>query len=362
MKKKLIVLGAGKSGFGAAVLGKKEGYEVFLSEKKSVNKNTQKLLFKEKISWESGQHTLDEMLDAQLVIKSPGIPSNIKLIQDLKRHGILIISEIEFASQYTDATLIGITGTNGKTTTALLTYEILKNAGFNVGLAGNIGNSFALQVANSDYEYYVLEISSFQLDDIQDFAPDISVITNITPDHLDRYNYSFDEYIKSKLKIIQNQKKSDFFLFNIDDQHLKSAVQKTKIDAQKISFGIDTSQSQTTFKNKNIKIKNQKSITMINSTQFKLSGRHNLLNAMAAATIGNLLDISKESIRESLTNFKGAPHRMEKVLTIQHVAYVNDSKATNINATYFALESINNQLIWIVGGVDKGNQYESLLP
>ena len=362
MKKKLIVLGAGKSGFGAAVLGKKEGYEVFLSEKKSVSKNTQKLLFKEKISWESGQHTLDEMLDAQLVIKSPGIPSNIKLIQDLKRHGILIISEIEFASQYTDATLIGITGTNGKTTTALLTYEILKNAGFNVGLAGNIGNSFALQVANSDYEYYVLEISSFQLDDIQDFAPDISVITNITPDHLDRYNYSFDEYIKSKLKIIQNQKKSDFFLFNIDDQHLKSAVQKTKIDAQKISFGIDTSYSQITFKNKKIKIKNQKSITMINSTQFKLSGRHNLLNAMAAATIGNLLDISKESIRESLTNFKGAPHRMEKVLTIQHVAYVNDSKATNINATYFALESINNQLIWIVGGVDKGNQYESLLP
>ena len=362
MKKKLVVLGAGKSGFGAAVLGKKEGYEVFLSEKKSVNKNTQKLLFKEKISWESGQHTLDEMLDAQLVIKSPGIPSNIKLIQDLKRHGILIISEIEFASQYTDATLIGITGTNGKTTTALLTYEILKNAGFNVGLAGNIGNSFALQVANSDYEYYVLEISSFQLDDIQDFVPDISVITNITPDHLDRYNYSFDEYIKSKLKIVQNQKKSDFFLFNIDDQHLKSAVQKTKIDAQKISFGIDTSYSQITFKNKKIKIKNQKSITMINSTQFKLSGRHNLLNAMAAATIGNLLDISKESIRESLTNFKGAPHRMEKVLTIQHVAYVNDSKATNINATYFALESIDNQLIWIVGGVDKGNQYESLLP
>ncbi len=362
MKKKLVVLGAGKSGFGAAVLGKKEGYEVFLSEKNNVNKNTQELLFKEKISWESGQHTLDEMLDAQLVIKSPGIPNHIKLIQDLKRHGILIISEIEFASQYTDATLIGITGTNGKTTTALLTYEILKNAGFNVGLAGNIGKSFALQVANSDYEYYVLEISSFQLDDIQDFVPDISVITNITPDHLDRYNYSFDEYIKSKLKIVQNQKKSDFFLFNIDDYHLKSAVQKTKIDAQKISFGIDTSHSQTTFKNKNIKIKNQKSITMINSTQFKLSGRHNLLNAMAAATIGNLLDISKESIRDSLTHFKGAPHRMEKVLTIQHVAYVNDSKATNINATYFALESIDNQLIWIVGGVDKGNQYESLLP
>ena len=362
MKKKLVVLGAGKSGYGAALLGKKEGYEVFLSEKNNVNKNTQELLFKEKISWESGQHTLDEMLDAQLVIKSPGIPSNIKLIQDLKRHGILIISEIEFASKYTDATLIGITGTNGKTTTALLTYEILKNAGFNVGLAGNIGNSFALQVANSDYEYYVLEISSFQLDDIQDFAPDISVITNITPDHLDRYNYSFDEYIKSKLKIIKNQKKNDFFLFNIDDQHLKSAVKKTKIDAQKISFGIDTSHSDTTFKNQNIKIKNQKSITMINSTQFQLSGRHNLLNAMAAATIGNLLDISKESIRESLTHSKGAAHRMEKVLTIQHVTYINDSKATNINATYFALESINNQLIWIVGGVDKGNQYESLLP
>jgi UDP-N-acetylmuramoylalanine--D-glutamate ligase len=362
MKKKLIVLGAGESGFGAAILGKKKGYDVFLSDKNTINKKSQELLSKEKIVWESGHHSLDKILDAQLVVKSPGIPSNTKLIQDIKRHGIKIVSEIEFASQYTNATLIGITGTNGKTTTTLLTYEILKNARFNVGLAGNIGNSFALQVANYDYDYYVLEISSFQLDDIQNFAPDISVITNITPDHLDRYNYNFDEYIKAKLKIIQNQKENDYFLFNIDDQNLKSAVQETKIDAQKISFGIESPHSQTTIKGQNIKINNQKSITMINSAQFQLSGRHNLLNAMAAATIGNLLEISKESIRESLTHFKGAPHRMEKVLTIQHVTYVNDSKATNINATYFALESIDDQLIWIVGGVDKGNEYESLLP
>ena len=244
-----------------------------------------------------------------------------------------------------------------------MTYEILKNAGLNVGLAGNIGSSFAKQVAEEDYEFYVLEISSFQLDDIDQFAPHIALITNITPDHLDRYDFSFETYIQAKLKITKNQSSKNFFLFNADDEILVSALKDYKTSAQKVSFG--SSQIENTgsyLKDTQFILKKQNQTTMIQSVEFPFSGRHNLLNAMAAATIGDLLSINKESIRESLTHFKGAPHRMEKVLTIQRVQYVNDSKATNINATYFALESVQTPLIWIVGGVDKGNDYETLLP
>ena len=244
----------------------------------------------------------------------------------------------------------------------MLTYKILKDAGLNVGIAGNIGKSFAFQVAKMNFDYYVLEISSFQLDDIIDFAPKISVITNISPDHLDRYNYNFENYIKSKLKIFNNQSKNDFFLFNSGDPILKRYIKKQKIKATKISLTASINSKDQLAEKNNITININNKKTMINTGNFSLSGRHNLLNATAASTIASILEISKESIRDSLSDFKGAPHRMEKVLTIQKVLYINDSKATNINATFFALESIDTPLVWIVGGVDKGNDYEILLP
>lgn len=363
MKEKLIVLGAGESGIGAAILGKQKGYEVFLSDVNEIPVSLQNILNDKGILWESGQHSLSSMEGASIAVKSPGIPGNTPLLNGLRAKGTRIISEIEFAAQSTSATLIGITGTNGKTTTTMMTYEILKNAGLNVGLAGNIGSSFAKQVAEEDYEFYVLEISSFQLDDIDQFAPHIALITNITPDHLDRYDYSFEAYIQAKLKITKNQSSKNFFLFNADDEILVSALKDYKINAQTVSFGSNPTETTGSYlKDNQLILKNQKKTTMIESVEFPFSGRHNLLNAMAAATIGNLLSINKESIRESLTHFKGSPHRMENVLAIQRVQYINDSKATNINATYFAVESIQTPLIWIVGGVDKGNDYEILLP
>ena len=362
MKEKLVVLGAGESGIGAAILAKQKGYEVFLSDKNIIPFKLQSFLDEREIIWESGQHSLARMEGASIVIKSPGIPGDIPLLKGLRGNGTRILSEIEFASQSTSATLIGITGTNGKTTTAMMTYEILKKSGFHVGLAGNIGSSFAKQVAEEDFDYYVLEISSFQLDDIDQFSPHIAVITNITSDHLDRYGYSFESYIQAKLKITKNQSSNNFFLFNSDDELLVKSLSNYKINAQKIPFGtLDEHTSGSYLEDDRLILKHQNHTTMIHSVEFPFSGRHNLLNAMAAATIGNLLSINKESIRESLTHFKGAPHRMENVLTIQRVNYINDSKATNINATYFALESIQTPLIWIVGGVDKGNDYNVLL-
>ncbi len=362
MAEKVVVLGAGESGIGSALLAKKQGFDVFVSELKPLASSLCERFDNEGIQWETGQHSVDQMLGATWIVKSPGIPSTTPVIQKLLETGHTLVSEIEFAARYTTAKLIAITGTNGKTTTTLLTYKIIKDAGFNVGLAGNIGTSFALQVATEHYDYYVLEISSFQLDDIRKFAPHIAVITNITPDHLDRYQYSFEAYIKAKLKIQENQKAEDYFLYNSDDEVLEKAVSNTPIQAAKIPFGFSPQSGGTTFISPHIQIQHQHQNTMINSAQFPLYGRHNLLNAMAAATVGSLLQISKDSIRESLIHFKGAPHRMEKVLTIQKVEYINDSKATNVNATYFALESIDNPLVWIVGGVDKGNDYTPLLP
>ena len=362
MGKKLVILGAGESGIGAALLAKKKGFDVFISDQKKIDQELQELLNKEGIQWEAGQHSIEVMLAAQFVVKSPGIPFDIPLIEALKKHGKIILSEIEFAAQHTSATLIGITGTNGKTTTTLLTYQILKDAGLNVGIAGNIGNSFALQVAEHDHDFYVLEISSFQLDDIQDFAPHIAVITNITPDHLDRYNYRIEDYIAAKVKISKNQSTKDFLLFNAEDPLLSEALKSDQLKAKKIALATPLGREGVYAEKDQIIIQTKKNKTMINSGQFPLSGRHNLLNAMAASTVASLLEISKDSIRESLSHFKGAPHRMEKVLSIQRVQYINDSKATNINATFFAIESIDTPLIWIVGGVDKGNNYEELLP
>ncbi len=362
MLEKVVVLGAGESGVGAAILAKKKGYDVFVSDKKQLSKALCDQFDEQGIKWESGQHSIEAIKGAKWIVKSPGIPATIPLFEQLQKTEGRVISEIEFAAQFTNAKIIAITGTNGKTTTTMLTYDILKNAGLNVGLAGNIGSSFALQVATTQRDYYVLEISSFQLDDIIKFAPHIAVITNITPDHLDRYHYRFENYIRAKLKIQENQHKDDFFLYNADDQVLEKAVAQTAVTAQKIPLGFNHITGGTYYQDNNIIIQHQHQKTMIQTAEFPLYGRHNLLNAMAAATVANLLQISKSSIRESLTHFKGAPHRMEKVLTIQKVEYINDSKATNVNATYFALESIEKNLIWIVGGVDKGNDYEPLLP
>ena len=361
MISKIVILGAGKSGVGAAILGKKKGYDVFVSDKKDIDENLKDFLNRQGIQWEAGKHSIEAMKSADFIIKSPGISSDSYIIKKLINEGKDIISEIEFASRYTSAILIGITGTNGKTTTTMLTYKILKDAGLNVGIAGNIGDSFAFQVAKNNFDYYVLEISSFQLDDIYEFLPHISVITNITPDHLDRYNYNFDKYIKAKLKILRNQSEKDFFLFNAEDPVLKKLIKSENLKSQQIPFGVRKDLEGVSIDKDQIIIKHKKKKIMINSVQFSLSGRHNLLNAMAASTIGSLLDVSKESIRDSLSHFKGAPHRMEKVLTIQHVEYINDSKATNINATFFAIDSIKGPLVWIVGGVDKGNDYNELL-
>ncbi len=363
MKEKIVILGAGESGIGTAILAKKQGFEVFVSDQGAIGDSTKDNFDQLEIDWEENTHTISKMEGANYVMKSPGIPSNVPFMDVLRDLQIPIISEIEFASKYTDATLIGITGSNGKTTTAMLTHHILKSAGFDVGLAGNIGNSFAKEVAEKNHKYYVLEISSFQLDDIINFAPQIGVITNITSDHLDRYDYDFTQYLKSKLRINQNQTKRDFLLFNADDPELKNAIDQIDTEATLHGFGYSSQNMNITYmENDQVVIKTKKQKTMINTMDFTLKGRHNLLNAMAASTVADLLEVSKETIRESLSNFKGAPHRLEQVLKIQKINYINDSKATNINSVYFALESMNSQTVWIVGGVDKGNDYEALYP
>ena len=363
MGDKIVILGAGVSGNGTAILAKKHGYDVFVSDKGLINQGTKEHFNELGIDWEENRHTFAKMHGAKYVMKSPGIPSKTPLLAKLKSLQIPLVSEIEFASKFTDAVLIGITGSNGKTTTAMLTHHILKTAGFDVGLVGNIGNSFAKDVAENDHKYYVLEISSFQLDDIINFAPKIGVITNITPDHLDRYDHDFSQYLKSKLRINQNQTHRDFLLFNADDPELNKAIKQIETQATIHSFGHNSVDTNSTYlEDDQIVIKTKKEKIMINAIDFTLKGRHNLLNAMAATTVANLLEVSKKTIRESLLNFKGAPHRLEQVLKIQKINFINDSKATNINSVYFALESMISPTVWIVGGVDKGNNYEVLYP
>ena len=363
MQKKLVILGGGESGIGSAVLGVKQGFEVFVSDAGTISSDIQDELNELDVSFEQKGHDLNIILQASLVMKSPGIPENIDLIKKIRSANIKIVSEIEFASQYTHATLIGITGSNGKTTTTLLTHHLLEQAGMNVGVAGNMGYSFARQVAETNRDAYVLEISSFQLDDIYEFQPEVSVITNITPDHLDRYENNFSKYVKSKIRIIRNQSNKQFLVFNAEDPILIKAINASSSEVNKIPFGFEKPEKDGTYYEEGeIITQYDNSNTMINTAQFQLQGRHNLLNALAAVTVARLLKISKDSIRESLMSFKGAPHRLEQFLKIQNVSYVNDSKATNINATFYALDSMNSQTVWIAGGVDKGNDYEALLP
>ena len=360
--KNIVVLGAGESGIGSAILAKKKGFNVFVSDVNKIKQEVKKTLNKYSISYEDGKHSSFNEDNVDLIIKSPGISNESDIIKSLKSNKMKIISEIEFASRFTDSTIIGITGSNGKTTTTILTYEILKRAGLNVEIAGNIGKSFAKIVADKKFDYCVLELSSFQLDDIVNFSPKYAIITNITKDHLDRYENNFNNYIKSKLRITENQSNKDFLIFNSDDPILKKMINSKLTKANLHSFSINNFHSKTKIEKSKIIINTINKIDMINTTGLSLIGRHNLLNAMAASTVASLLEISDKKIRDSLIHFKGAPHRMEPVLTIQKVQYINDSKATNVNATYFALESINTPIIWILGGVDKGNDYSTLLP
>ena len=360
---KLVVLGAGISGVGAALLGHQKGYQVFVSDASAVSDESKAKLIQNHIKWEENGHSLPMILEADLVIKSPGIPDSVEIIKKIEKKGISIIDEIEFASQYTNATLIAITGSNGKTTTTMLTYHILKNAGFNVKVAGNIGKSFAEQVSEQDAEYFVLEVSSFQLDRIRKFAPHIAVITNITPDHLDRYNYEFDKYIASKFNITANQTEKDYLIFDADDENITKQLKKAKVLANKLPFSIQTKIKQGSYLDDNhIKLNIDHNQFHMPTDVVSLKGNHNIKNAMAAATVSQLLKIRKTTIRESLESFQGVEHRLEDVLRINNVRYINDSKATNVNAVQYALETMKSPTVWIVGGVDKGNDYTDLYP
>ncbi|WP_286968888.1 UDP-N-acetylmuramoyl-L-alanine--D-glutamate ligase [Flavobacterium sp. UBA4854] len=359
---RLVVLGGGESGVGTAILGKKQGYDVFVSDFGKIKESYKEVLIINKIAWEEEQHTEDLILNADVVMKSPGIPDKSPIVKKLIAAGIKVISEIEFAIPYTEAMTIGITGSNGKTTTTMLTHHLLKYAGLNVGLGGNIGKSFAWQVAENKYDAYVLELSSFQLDGIINYRPDIAIITNISPDHLDRYEYKYENYINSKFRITMNQTENDYLIYDADDEATAEWLKKNKTKAKLIPFSLTKKFDEgASIKNNKMEIKiNQEEFTM-DTEHIALEGKHNMKNAMAASSVAKLMQIRNATIRESLSNFQGVEHRLEKVLKIQNVQYINDSKATNVNATFFALDSMNAPTVWIVGGVDKGNDYNELM-
>ena len=361
--KRLVILGGGESGVGTALLGRQKGYEVFVSDKGEILKKYKEVLLHNKIDFEEKNHTESKILNASLVMKSPGISENVALVQKLKKKLIPILSEIEFASSYTNANIIGITGSNGKTTTTLLLHHILKNAGLNVGVAGNIGSSFAQQVAEQSYEHYVLELSSFQLDGIEKFKSHIAILTNITPDHLDRYEYDFEKYIASKFRITKNQCTTDYLIYDADNASIHKWLQENNTKAILVPFSIEKEVEYGAYLKDNTIIINinKETFTMPLST-LSVKGKHNTKNAMAAIMAAKLLKLRKQTIKESLEDFEGVEHRLENVAKIKGVEYINDSKATNINATFYSLECMDKSTVWIVGGVDKGNDYSDLLP
>ncbi len=361
---RLVILGGGESGVGTAILGKKNGYEVFVSDFGKIKENYTAVLALNGIDWEDEKHTEALILNADVVMKSPGIPDKAPIVQKLLQNGISVISEIEFAIQFTDAITVGITGSNGKTTTTLLVHHLLKQGGLNVGLAGNIGKSFAWQVAENKHDVYVLELSSFQLDGIVNYRPNIAIITNISPDHLDRYNYDYNLYIESKFRITKNQTEADYLIYDNEDEAIQNWLKNNKIKANKIPFSLTTKPEK-----EGAYLENNTINSTINNEQFTmpineiaLEGKHNIKNAMAATAVSQLLNIRKQTIRESMSNFQGVEHRLEKVLKIQGVQYINDSKATNVNSVFYALDSVSAPTVWILGGVDKGNDYDELMP
>ncbi len=361
--KRLVILGGGESGIGTAILGKQKGYEVFVSDSGEILKKYKKVLLHNDILFEEKNHTESKIVNADVVMKSPGIPETVPLVLKLKEKGIQVISEIEFSAKYTAATIIGITGSNGKTTTTLILHHILKQAGLNVGVAGNIGDSFAAQVAHESYDNYVLELSSFQLDGIENFNSHIGILTNITPDHLDRYEYDFEKYIASKFRITKNQTESDYLVYDADDQAINNWLENNTVKAKLVPFSLEKELEYGAFlKDKIITININKDTFKMPISTLTVKGKHNVKNAMAATMAAQLLKVRKEFIKESLSSFEGAEHRLENVAKIDGVEYINDSKATNINATFYALECMDKQTVWIVGGVDKGNDYNDLLP
>jgi UDP-N-acetylmuramoylalanine--D-glutamate ligase len=366
--KRIVILGGGESGAGCGILAHKQGFDVFVSDSGMLKEKYCHELDAANVAYEQGKHTETLILNADEIIKSPGIPDKADIIMKAKALDILIISEIEFASRYTTAKHIAITGTNGKTTTTMLCYHILQKAGFNVGLGGNVGKSYARQVAEENFDYYVLELSSFQLDNTYTFRPDIAILCNITPDHLDRYNYEFQNYIDSKFRIAMNQTKDDYFIYCADDEVTVSNLATHKIEARKLPFSFgkvveegayvvdkefNLLETQSTTPNK---------ILTMFINDFALKGIHNSYNSMAAAIAANVLNIRKDVIRESLIDFQNVEHRLEYVASVGGVEFINDSKATNVNSTWYALESMDKPVVWIVGGVDKGNDYTALLP
>ncbi|HIO71659.1 MAG TPA: UDP-N-acetylmuramoyl-L-alanine--D-glutamate ligase [Flavobacteriales bacterium] len=358
---KLVVLGAGESGTGAAVLAHKEGYQVFVSDKGEIKKEYKDVLLNLEIDWEEGQHTEDKILEAVEVVKSPGIPDNIELIQKIKSMGIGVIDELEFAGRYSKAVMIGVTGTNGKTTTTNLIHHILTNAKMDVGMAGNVGDSLARQVAEQDRDYFVIELSSFQLDGMKEFALDIGVLLNITPDHLDRYEGEMQNYTDSKMKILELLKDDGALIYCHDDQLVISEIEKRKTNAVLVPFSIKEKVDGGAH------IENESLLIQINQIQFNmllqelaLQGKHNIYNSMAAGVVSRILEVRKEVIRHSLMNFTSLEHRMEHVVKVHGIEFINDSKATNVNSTWYTLESMTKPVVWIVGGVDKGNNYNEL--
>ncbi|WP_291066512.1 MULTISPECIES: UDP-N-acetylmuramoyl-L-alanine--D-glutamate ligase [unclassified Empedobacter] len=361
--KRLVVLGGGESGVGTAILAKKENFDVFLSDMGQIKDKYKQLLEERGIAYEEGQHTEELILNADEVMKSPGIPKKAALIQKLEEKGISIISEIEFASRYTDAKIIAITGSNGKTTTTSLMFHILKQAGLNVGLGGNIGKSFAKSVAEDNFDYYVLEVSSFQLDDIKtDFKPYVAILLNITPDHLDQYNYQFDLYAKAKFRITENQDENDYFIYNLDDPKTMEMIDQIDIRAHRKPFTMMDATNEAYANNELFRVNDSNGDFTMLVNDLGLIGKHNVSNSLAAAVAAKIIDINNEELKKSLSDFKSVEHRLEPVLTIGGIDFINDSKATNVNATYFALESMTKPVVWIVGGTDKGNDYNEVLP
>ena len=362
MQKRIVILGAGESGVGAAVLAMKNGFDVFVSDKGKIKQQYKDILSKNKIEWEEETHTEEKIFSAQEIIKSPGIPDKTDLIKKLHEKNIPVISEIEFAGRYTNAKTICITGSNGKTTTTLLTYHIMKKAGMNVGLAGNVGKSFAMQVAENNFDHYVIELSSFQLDGMYKFRANIAVLLNITPDHLDRYNYEIQNYADSKFRIVQNQTSEDAFIYCIDDEVTKNELSKKKILAKQFPFSIQQKITQGAHIQNNeiiINTNNTNNLSM-SIQELALQGKHNIYNSMAAGIVAKLIDVRKDVIRESLADFQNIEHRLESVGKVHGVEFINDSKATNVNSVWFALESMEHPVVLILGGIDKGNDYTML--
>nr|WP_279343963.1 UDP-N-acetylmuramoyl-L-alanine--D-glutamate ligase [Gramella jeungdoensis] len=358
-----MILGGGESGIGTAILAKKNGYEVFLSDKGKIKDKYKEVLRHIEIEWEDEQHTESEIFDADVVMKSPGIPDTVPMIVELRKKGIPVVSEIEFASWFSEVPVIGITGSNGKTTVTNLVQHVLKEGGVDSAMGGNVGNSYAKLVAEETREWFVLELSSFQLDGIEKFRPHIAILTNITPDHLDRYDYKLENYIASKFRITKNQTEEDYFIYDADDKNITDWLAKHPVRSQKLPFSIERKiENGAYIENENIVVKINNTKFTMPTSELALQGKHNAKNAMAAATVAQLLRIRKQTIRESMANFQGVEHRLEKVLKINNVLYINDSKATNVNATFYALESMEAETVWIVGGVDKGNVYDDLLP